>query len=298
MFRTDAEVREKLLKAGSIAKEARERGIEISQPGGTIYDVVEEIEELIRKRGGKPAFPVNIGINNVAAHYTPPYGDTQKFPSTGVLKFDVGVQVDGYVADTAATKSFGGTLNSLVDASKNALESALTIIKPGASLAMIGTTIENIIRGSGYRPISNLMGHSIERYNLHAGFSIYNVAKSDDATTIPDEIVIAVEPFATDGGGFVVNGKVGNIYSLGRERKIGDESLADFLATVKERFHSLPFAERWLSDVKDWRKKINKLHRMGILHGYEMLIEGKGGTVSQWEHTLIVSDGGVTRTTA
>ncbi len=298
MFRTERDVREKLLKAGSIAKEAREKGIELSESGSVIYDVVEEVEEFIVKRGGRPAFPVNIGIDSVAAHYTPPFGDTQRFPARGVLKFDVGVEVDGYVADTAASKSFGGTLQGLVDVSRNALESALTLIRPGASLAMIGTTIENIIAGSGYRPISNLMGHSIERYNLHAGFSVYNVKRTDDSTTIPDEIVIAVEPFATDGGGYVVSGKLGNIFSLSRERKLADPELQLFQQTILERYNRLPFAERWLSDIKDWRRKLNKLLRLGVLHGYEMLIEGKGGAVSQWEHTLIVSQDSVTRTTA
>lgn len=298
MFATDPEVREKLLKAGSIAKEAREKGIELSEPGSVIYDVVEEVESLIARRGGRPAFPVNIGLNSVAAHYTPPYGDRERFPASGLLKFDVGVEVDGYVADTAASKSLGGAMHELVDASRSALESALPLVRPGASLAMIGTTIENVIRGSGYRPISNLMGHSIERYNLHAGFSIYNVARSDDSTTIPSEIVIAVEPFATDGGGYVVSGKLGNIFSFSRERKLEDPSLQEFQSIIMERYNRLPFAERWLADVRDWRKKINKLLRLGVLHGYEMLIEGKGGSVSQWEHTLIVSREGVVRTTA
>lgn len=295
---TDTDVREKLLRAGSIARDAREMGISLSVPGAVIYDVVEEVEHFIIEKGGRPAFPVNIGLNSVAAHYTPPFGDRQRFPDRGVLKFDVGVEVDGYVADTAASKSFGGTMNSLVDASRNALESALAIIRPGTSLAMIGTTIENIIASSGFRPISNLMGHSIERYNLHAGFSIYNTSKVEDSATIPREIVVAVEPFATDGGGFVVSGKLGNIFSLTREKKLGDPELQEFQKTIVDRYRTLPFAERWLSDISDWRRKINKLLRMGVLHGYEMLIEGKGGTVSQWEHTLIVSGDGVVKTTA
>ena len=272
-------------------------GIELSEPGTVIYDVVSQVEEFIARKGGRPAFPVNIGIDSVAAHYTPPYGDTQKFPARGVLKFDVGVEVDGYVADTAASKSFGGVMQPLVDASKDALENALTLIRPGTGLALIGTTIENIISGSGFRPISNLMGHSIERYNLHAGFSIYNVSRNDDSTTIPNEIVIAVEPFATNGGGYVVSGKLGNIFSLVREKKLPDEELQLFQETIIGRYRTLPFAERWLSDIRDWRRKINKLLRLGVLHGYDMLIEGKGGAVSQWEHTLIVSGDSVIRTT-
>jgi len=288
VLQTNSDQRDKLLQAGRIAREAREKGIMLSEPGRRIIDVVEEVEELIRNRGGMPAFPVNIGIDGVAAHYTPPSGDTHRFPENGVLKFDVGVHIDGYIADTAATKDLGGLNTALVNSSLVALNEALGVIKPGVSLRFVGSVIEKAITSSGYRPITNLMGHSIERYNLHAGFSVPNVPDITDMP-IPDEIVIAVEPFATSGRGLVVSGKMGNIFSMSKDKDIDDEELGSFRDEIVKAYNGLPFAERWLADFKNHKQLLSRLLRLGVIHGYQTLIEAGGGPVSQWEHTLIVS---------
>lgn len=292
---TNQDQREKLLLAGRIAKEARDRGIMLSEPGVRVLDVVDQVEELIRKMGGQPAFPVNIGIDAVAAHYTPATGDSQRFPPRGILKFDVGVHVDGYIADTAASKDLGGSNNLLVSCSQSALEQAIETVKAGISLRYLGGVIERTIQSSGYRPVTNLMGHSIERYNLHAGFSVPNVSDISDGT-VPDDIVIAIEPFATSGKGFVVSGRIGNIFSLVRRKKLDDASLNQFQEVIDERYSTLPFAERWLSEFGNRTHLLRKLLRLGILHGYQTLIEASGAPVSQWEHTLIVSREGVVAT--
>ncbi len=286
---------EKLLSAGRIAKEAREKGVQLSRPGAVIIDVVEQVEEFIEKRGGRPAFPVNIGIDSVAAHYTPPAGSRDRFPSRGVVKFDVGVHVDGYVADTAATVDLGGNNQMLVDSARKALEEAIPLIKPGASVRLIGSTIEKTITANGYRPVTNLMGHSIERYNLHAGFNMPNTGSTADVS-IPQEIVVAVEPFATSGRGFVVSGKNGNIFSLVREKEFEDDESNAMVAVIRERFSTLPFAERWLADQRRHREILNRLVRHGVLHAYQMLLEAGGGQVSQWEHTVLVGRDGVLAT--
>jgi methionyl aminopeptidase len=287
VWQTDGDQRDKLLRAGRIASEARDKGIMLSEPGRRIIDIVEEVEDLIRHRGGLPAFPVNIGIDGMAAHYTPPSGDTSRFPSSGVLKFDVGVHIDGYIADTAATKDLGGSNTALVNASLAALNEALGVIKPGVSLRFVGSVIERAITSSGYRPITNLMGHSIERYNLHAGLSVPNVSDIPDMP-IPDEIVIAVEPFATSGRGLVVSGKLGNIFSLSKDRKIDDEELRAFRDEIARLYNGLPFAERWLAEFRNHKQLLRRLLRLGAIHGYQTLVEAGGGPVSQWEHTLIV----------
>ena len=71
--------------------------------GMRILDVCEKAETLIHKRGGTPAFPCNVSVNEVAAHYTSPPQDTQRIPENSLVKIDLGVHVDGYIADTATT---------------------------------------------------------------------------------------------------------------------------------------------------------------------------------------------------
>lgn len=295
--RLDGEAREKLLKAGAIAGEARQRGMELVSPSVQLLEIAEEIEDFISKKGGSPAFPVNIGIGNVAAHFTPGASDGTKFPKTGIVKFDVGVHVDGYIADTAGTVSLGSANVRLVQVPKEALESAIMLIRPGASLRSIGLVIENTIRAAGFRPVSNLTGHSIERYQLHAGFSVYNTGGFERDEQIPSEMVMAVEPFATDGRGYVVSGRGGNIYSLLERKKLRDEALNELQLVIEERFSTLPFAERWLQDFPNRKEMLTRLVRQRVLHNYDVLLEAGGGAVSQWEHTLIVDEQGARVTT-
>ena len=96
-----------LRKAGAISREARELGISMVREGAKLVDVANEVEALIVRKGAKPAFPVNIGINDVAAHYSPSTDDRSVFAKGDVVKVDVGAHVDGYVGDTAATTVVG-----------------------------------------------------------------------------------------------------------------------------------------------------------------------------------------------
>jgi len=75
-----------LRKAGTISKEARDLGASLVREGGKLVDVAEEVEALMIKKGARPAFPVNIGINDIAAHYTPSTGDKTVFSAGDIVK--------------------------------------------------------------------------------------------------------------------------------------------------------------------------------------------------------------------
>ena len=114
----DDKVKEKYIKAGRIAAEVREASRELILPDANIFDVAEKIEKMIRDRGAEPAFPVNISINDVAAHYTPMNKDEIKIKKGDVVKVDIGTHVDGYVGDTAYTISLDKKHEKLVEASQ------------------------------------------------------------------------------------------------------------------------------------------------------------------------------------
>src|SRR3989475_4767923 len=179
--RMDADVRESLLRAGRISREARERAVPLIKEGALLLDVAEEVEDLMRKRGAKPAFPTCISIDHVAAHYSPTHDDTLRFRHGNVVKLDLGAQLDGWIADTAVTVEVG-TRNwtELVRASELALQTAIEAVHSGVSTRAIGEGIQRAIEAHGYRPVRNLTGHTIERYLLHAGKSVPNIAHGHD----------------------------------------------------------------------------------------------------------------------
>src|SRR3989440_4445706 len=177
----DADVRESLLRAGRISREARERAVALVQEGALLLDVAEEVEGLMRKGGANPAFPTRISIDHVAAPYSPTHDDTLRFRHGNVVKLDLGAQLDGWIADTAVTVEVG-TRNwtELVRASELALQTAIEAVHSGVSTRAIGEGIQRAIEAHGYRPVRNLTGHTIERYLLHAGKSVPNIAHGHD----------------------------------------------------------------------------------------------------------------------
>ncbi|WP_202318840.1 type II methionyl aminopeptidase [Archaeoglobus neptunius] len=289
----DEEVREKLLEAGKILKQAVSEASEKIAPGVRILEVAEFVENRIIELGAKPAFPANISINSDAAHFTPKKNDNRVFNDGDVVKLDVGAHIDGYIADMAVTVDLGDN-RELVAASRDALDAAIEVVEAGVSVSKIGKAIEDAIKSHGFKPIVNLTGHGLLPYLTHAPPSIYNYA-TERGVELKEGMVIAIEPFATDGVGKVADRNECEIYSLLNPRPVRMKMAREIVKEVNERYKTLPFAKRWLNKAPEII--ISRLAREGILRAYPVLTEVSGGLVSQWEHTLIVEEGGATITT-
>lgn len=286
------EIVEKYLKAGKIASKVRKYALKIVKPGIRIYDLCESIERKIVEEGGLPAFPCNVSINEIAAHYTAFLGDTSTIPDRSLVKVDIGVHVDGYIADTAVTISFNPKFEDLNIAVETALERALEFIRPGVKVSKIGEIIENTIKAYGYKPIRNLSGHSIERYNLHSGTSIPNVKDFFSVDRVKVNHVYAIEPFGTSGIGYVVEGRETYIYSFKKEGKVRDEESRRIIGEIKKKYNGLPFAERWLKNTISDRTRLirvlKNLVKNKVLNCYPVLVEASTNPVAQFEHTVLV----------
>ncbi len=282
---------EKLRKAGRVSGEARELGMSLVEEGVKLYDVAQEVEGYIRSHGCGLAFPCNISRNEIAAHYTPSCDDKTVFEVGDVVKIDCGAQLDGFVGDTAGTVEVGTKrYTALIEASKTARNTVAEFIGDGVSLGEIGRAVEMSMARDGFVPIENLCGHQIDRWNLHAGLSVpsYDCGLRD---IIKNGMTVAIEPFATDGKGYVNNGKFGNIVRIARDKQIRDPKAREFIQYVKEEFHEFPFCAR-SCDFPDAERHVRTLMRLGILSGYATLVEAGGGMVSQHEYTFYIDGRG------
>lgn len=291
---------ENLLKAGEIAKRVKEEVLKLIKPGASLYEIAEFVENRITELGGKPAFPCNLSINEIAAHYTPYVGDKTAVKEGDYLKVDLGVHVDGYIADTAFTVRVGMEDDELIKASREALENAISVIRAGVKINEIGKVIEETIRKHGFNPIVNLSGHVIERYKLHTGISIPNIYRPHDSYELKEGDVIAIEPFATTGAGQVIEVPPTLIYMYLKDRPVRLPQARNLLSYVKKNFSTLPFAYRWVQKLMpdaQLRLALIQLEKAGALYGYPILKEIRGGLVSQAEHTVIVEKDGALITT-
>lgn len=282
-------------KAGRISGEALKFGAELIKEGASLLDVTERIESLIFERGARPAFPVNIAINDVAAHFTPRHDDADLVFTRGdLVKLDVGAHIKGYIGDTAMTVEVGTrNWNDMIKAAREALEVAIEMMRPGVELNKIGTAVEQTIKSFGFRPIRNLTGHGLKKYKLHGGPSVPSVPdKSKDV--IKEDTFVAIEPFATNGAGEVDGKKNSNIYSFVRKRSFLTSREASHLQKeIVSSFGPLPFAERWCAKVsKKPHTALRTLSKAGAITFYPILREIDEGMVTQAEHTVhVTSDG-------
>jgi methionyl aminopeptidase len=287
---------EKLLLSGKILRETREEIKGYVRENMPIIEVCEKAEELIRRKGAKPAFPCNVSINEVAAHYTSPPGDMQRIPEKSLVKVDIGAHVDGYVTDTAVTLCFNPEHAALVNAAEKALKSAIENIRPETLTSKLGATIEKVIKSYGFKPVSNLTGHQVGRFLVHAGTSLPNVAHISMQKVKVGE-VYAIEPFVTlqNAVGRVEDGGEVTIYRFLKQKPLRGVYAKRLLKYIEENFRTLPFAERWLKNAvprENYREAFQELLSSKAIMGYPVFIEVSRKPVAQAEHTvLIVEDG-------
>ena len=289
----EPDILEKYRKAGSILNSViqdAKRRVDADVP---LIEVAEFVEGSIRSRGAQPAFPCNLSLNRMAAHFTPGPKDQSTFGES-MVKLDIGVHVDGYIADAAVTVDLSGH-PELVEASKAALDAAIELVSPGVNTAQLGAAIENAIAGYGFKPVANLTGHGLQRFSAHDEPIIPNKA-IDQGMPLKEGDIIAIEPFATDGSGRISESSIVEIFGFSGRRPVRSPQAREVLKEIQEQYNTLPFARRWLTGGRiDY--SLTQLLRSGIIHSYPVLWEVEGALVSQAEHTVIVLSTGCEVTT-
>ena len=289
---------EKFQRAGNIALEVREEIRRTVREGMPIIDICEKVEGMTREKGGKPAFPCNVSINEIAAHYTSPPNDTKTIPERSIVKVDIGVHVDGYIADTATSICFDPEYDGMVETAQTALEHAVEILRPRLSITRFGSEIQKIIKTKGFKPVSNLTGHLIRRYIIHAGKSLPNVFNLS-TSRIKEGEIYGVEPFVTvaNATGRVENLKEAYIFRYSKNKSLKNPYAKQILSYIKKNFLTSPFTERWLKDFansSNYRNAFSELLSTKAVIGYPVFIEASRKLVAQAEYTIMIENDGCT----
>ncbi len=271
-------------------------------PGTSVLDLVEESERLVRERGYSLAFPTNLSINEVAAHYTPFPGDDLKIPEAGLIKLDMGSHREGMIVDAARSVALDEKYEEMVQVAREALDRAIERMVPGNKMREVSEAIYDTIVSAGYKPIRNLTGHKIETYMLHAGVEVPNVPTGRSMSyRIKEGDVFAIEPFVTlpEAKGYVVPMGEPLIFSLRKKGRTRDEMERRILKIVEKSYKRLPFCERWLFREIGHRVNhaLSRLADKGILISYPPLVEVSGMMVAQYEDTVLVTSDGPLRLT-
>lgn len=301
---------EKYKKAGKIVSKTRSMAVEYVKADMKIIDLISYVEGNIIEMGGMPAFPCNVSINEITAHYTSPPGDKSLIKMGDLVKIDLGAHVDGYIADSAISVFIDDSTASIhegvseesednlsikmMETAHEALESAISTIKDGVELGKVGKAIEETINNKNFNSVSNLTGHSMDRYILHSGVSVPNI-KENNSHIIHEGDVLAIEPFVTNGVGRVGDTNDVYIFRFLRGRPMRMVQAKKLLDTIATNYKTLPFSQRWLTDNID-PKYLNMAMRQLLasraIYPYHVLKEKSDSRVAQAEHTVIVESDG------
>jgi len=296
----DAHALECHRRAGRIARECRDWAVANIRPGVHVRHVLESVEDMIRARGAEPGFPAQSSRNSVAAHYCSPPGDELTYQEGDCVKVDIGVHVDGYVADTAASVdlSTDGRWKPLIRASADALSAAIATVGPGVSVGKIGAAIERAIVGAGFQPVRNLTGHGLGRWKVHTPPQIPNYGENGGGV-LREGMVFAIEPFATTGKGWIHEAGRAEVFMMARPPTKAKGLDRDVLRAI-EAWRGLPVARRYFRDLDPVlvEETISRLAKQGSLMRYPPLVEEDGVMVAQTEHSLYLGPEGVEVLTA
>jgi methionyl aminopeptidase len=279
-----------LRAAGRIAATARDLGARRIAAGVPLSDVSAGVEAEIFRLGGALAFPVQIAVNRVAAHFCPRPGDGQTFRESDLAKLDVGVHLDGWVVDTATTVSVGDRPDRrrFVAAAKAALAAAIRRAGPSVLVREVSEATAGAIEAHGLRPIHNLCGHGVGRWVVHGPPPIPNQPEDGAPTYLAPGATVAIEVFVTDGEGSVVEDGKPRVFRVDPEGPFADIDPA--LSAALKAQQGLPFAAHQLPSLPDrvLTHALAVLERRGQLRAYRPLVEKPGVLIAQAEHTIHV----------
>jgi methionyl aminopeptidase len=318
--------------AGHVARRAIEAIKDDITPGKTWDEVIKSAERFIKRNGGNAAFPSTIAVNELAAHYTTdhsviaPEGWEREmvFEKGDLVKLDIGVHINGHIGDNALTIEVGNSAKHTeqIKAAKESRDAAVEMLHPGTPWYKVGAAAAQPSIDAGFQPIRNLCGHQLKPWELHAGISVPSYACGPDNAgfkgTVEEGSVYAIEPFNTTGSSgmiknigihnssniYRVTGKVSWRKALARKqlKPLG----AQLARTLEERYSTLPFAERWAfpmlekpfpdadeaSRQSKWNALVKKLISIRFLETYHALACHDDGLIGQFEHTVLITEGG------
>jgi len=278
-----------------------------------MIDIADTIETSLRatiaadgtKRG--IAFPTGLSLNNVAAHYTPNAGDTRVLKETDVLKVDIGLQVNGYIIDSAFTMAFDPVYDPLLETVREATNAGVKAAGIDVRLCDVGDAIYEVMTSGEVTigrhthpivPIRNLMGHSLGLYTIHAGKSVPCIKGSGDQTKMEEGDVFAIETFGSTGHGIVHDENEISHFMKAPEMPSsgirGGPKAKELYTFVNRNYSTLAFARRWLDQAGITRYAIalKSLCDCGAINPYPPFVDVDGSYTAQFEHTLALKPSG------
>jgi len=216
IIRKSAPEIEKIAAAGELVGETIAHVGSVIAPGVTTDELDAAADAFIRRRGGVPTsegykgYPKAICIspNDVVVHGIP---GAYEVAEGDLLTIDVGVTLDGYIADSAYTFPVGEIdeeAKRLLDVAQDALAAGIAEARVGNRVGDISHAVQTLVEDAGFSVVRSLVGHGVGRH-YHEDPHIPNFGEPGRGPRLSEGMTIAIEPMITAGGSDVVVGEDG-----------------------------------------------------------------------------------------
>jgi methionyl aminopeptidase len=177
------------------------------QPGATTAELDQVAEEMIREAGATPAFkgyqgfPASVcaSVNDEIVHGIP---NNRPLKEGDILSLDVGTHLDGYYGDSAWTFAVGkisGTLQNLLDVTRESLFLGIEKVKVGNRVSDISAAVQEHVEAAGFSVVRKFVGHGIGR-SLHEEPQVPNYGRPGRGPRLAEGMVLAIEPMVNSKG--------------------------------------------------------------------------------------------------
>ena len=197
---------EKMARAGAILVATLEQLESRIRPGVSTGELDEIAERFIRARGGTPTFKGYRGFpgsicaspNAMIVHGIP---GAYRLKRGDIVSIDVGVTLDGWVADAARTfpvDEVSPQAQNLLSATEESLHAGVAECRPGNRMGDVSSAIQRVAEGAGLSVVRSLVGHGVGR-SMHEDPQVPNYGRPGKGPLLEEGMVIAIEPMMTAG---------------------------------------------------------------------------------------------------
>ena len=209
MIKTPQEI-EKMRRSGGVVREVLETVRGLVKAGATTLDLENAAAAKMKELGAVAAFKGYRGeypcvlctsLNEEVVHGIP--SKSRVLRDGDIVSIDCGVVVNGYYGDSAITVAVGNGLTPeakrLLDVTKASLDSAIAVVKPGATLGDIGAAVQEVVEADGFSVVRDFVGHGIGTH-MHEDPQVPNYGRRGQGTKLRPGMVLAIEPMVNVGG--------------------------------------------------------------------------------------------------
>ncbi|XP_068123725.1 proliferation-associated protein 2G4 isoform X2 [Hyperolius riggenbachi] len=280
----------------------------IMEETGKIFKKEKEMKKGI-------AFPTSISVNNCVCHFSPLKSDPDYLLKNGdLVKIDLGVHVDGFIANVAHSFVVGATKESavtgrkadVVKAAHLCAEAALRLVKPGNQNTQVTEAWNKIAPSFNCNPIEGMLSHQLKQHVIDGEKTIIQnptdqQKKDHEKAEFEVHEVYAIDVLVSTGEGKARDaGQRTTIYKRDPTKQYGLKMKTSraFFSEVERRFGAMPFTLRAFEDEKKARMGVVECAKHELLQPFNVLYEKEGEYVAQFKFTVLLMPNGPMRITS